>query len=137
MKLEKIQDFEVWKKAQAFWEAVNAILTRPGFAQNFKLRDQLMNAIDSILSNMSEGFEQPTDRSFARYLYISKGSAAETCTRLGGAHKRGCSTDTELHGFEKQAAELGRMTTGLIKHLLKTPNRERGLGPATGHGCPD
>jgi hypothetical protein len=89
MKLQRIEDFEVWKKAQAFWEAVSAILTRPAF---------------------------------------SKGFVAETYTRLCRAHRRGWITDSERHGFEKQAAEVGRIITGLIKHLLKTPNRKRGIG---------
>jgi four helix bundle protein len=47
-----------------------------------RLRDQIRDASDSMLSNIAEGFEQPTDRAFARYLYISKGSTAELRTRL-------------------------------------------------------
>jgi four helix bundle protein len=128
MKLEKIEDFEVWKKAEGFWDAVNATLARPAFGKDFKLHDQVRDAIDSILSNFSEGFEQPTDRAFARYLYTSKGSTAETCTRLCLARKRGYVTESELRGFVQQGDEVRRMTAGLIKHLMKTPNRKRGLG---------
>jgi four helix bundle protein len=131
MKLERIQDFEVWKKADAFSDAVAAILTRPAFGRNCKLLEQVENALDSITSNMSEGFDQSTDRGFAKYLFIAKGSTSETCTRLGRACRRGCLNKAELQALEKQAQEIGRMLTGLIKHLMKTPNRRRGLGIST------
>jgi four helix bundle protein len=127
MMLERIEDFEVWKKADAFWEAVNAIVQRPCFGKNCKLRDQIEDALDSILANMSEGFEQPTDRGFAKYLYTSKASLAETCTRLGRASKRGMLSSAELRQIERHASEIARMTTGLITHLMETPDRRRGL----------
>ena len=128
MRLERIEDFEVWKKAESFCDAVSAILTRRGFIKDSKLRQQLRDATDSILSNMSEGYDQPTDRAFAKFLYVSKGSASETVTRLGRARRRGYIAPEELQTFQKQGAEIGRMTTGLIKHLMKTPDRRRGLG---------
>jgi four helix bundle protein len=128
MKLEKIQDFKVWKKAETFCDAVNATLTRPAFVKDSKLHEQVLDASDSILSNMSEGFDQPTDRSFAKFLYTSKGSTAEIVTRLGRARRRGYITHEELLTFQKQGEEIGRMTTGLIKHLMQTPDRRRGLG---------
>jgi four helix bundle protein len=132
VKLEKIQDFEVWKKAEAFADAVTAILRRPAFSKNCKLLGQIEEALESISSNMSEGFEQSTDRGFARYLYISKGSTAETLTRLAGACRRECLTKDEVQTFEKQAEEILQMLSGLIRHLMKTPDRRRGLGPSCG-----
>jgi four helix bundle protein len=127
MKLEKIEDFEVWKKAEAFWDAVNAILQRSCFGRNVNLRNQVEDAIDSILSNMSEGFEQPTDRGFAKYLYTSKASTAETCTRLDRSCKRQMLTPSELRAIKTQGEEVIRMTTGLIEHLMRTPDRRRGV----------
>jgi four helix bundle protein len=127
----KIENFEVWKKAEAFCDAVNAFLMRPAFVKNVDLHGQVREAGDSILSNMSEGFEQPTDRAFAKFLYVSKASAAEVRTRLARAQKRGLLTRMELVRLQKQGDEVARMTTGLIKHLLKTPDRRRGLGLTT------
>jgi four helix bundle protein len=131
MKIQKVQDFEVWKKADAFSDAVTAILARPPFGRNRKLLEQIETAVDSITSNMSEGFEQPTDRGFANYLFIAKGSTAETFTRLRRASRRGYLNQTELRAVRTLAEEVGRMLTGLIKHLMTTPHRHRGLGLAT------
>jgi four helix bundle protein len=131
MKFEKIQDFEVWTKAATFSDAVTAILTRLAFGKNSNLLRQIETAVDSITANMSEGFDQPTDRGFANYLFTAKGSVAEVCARLTRASRRGCLTTNELEAFQRQADEVGRMLTGLIKHLMKTPNRRRGLGALT------
>jgi four helix bundle protein len=127
MTYDKIQDFEVWKKAEIFADAITAILRRPTFSRNGKLLEQIEEALESISANMSEGFEQSTDRGFAKYLYISKGSTAETCTRLAGAVRRGCLTMAECRALEKQGEEIRRMLSALIGHLMKTPDRRRGL----------
>ena len=131
VKFEKIEDFEVWKVADAFWSAVNAIISKPSFGKEFDLRDQVKDAIDSVLSNLSEGFEQPTDRGFARYVYHSKGSTAEACTRLQIARRRGLVSPDELRSLRAQGDEVRRLANGLIKYLMKTPNRRRGLGTWT------
>jgi four helix bundle protein len=127
MTFDRIEDFEVWKKAEVFAIAVTAILRRPAFSKNSKLLGQIEEALESISANMSEGFEQSTDRGFAKYLYISKGSTAETCTRLAGAARRGCLTKAEWRTFAQQGQEIRKMLTGLIEHLMKTPDRRRGL----------
>ena len=131
MKLQRIEDFEVWKKADVFSDAVDAILVRLQGVRNCKLYEEIRSATDSIQANMSEGFEQPTDRAFARFLYTSKGSAAETCTRLRRASKRGWLTEAELQALEAHGHEIGRMLTGLIGHLMETPDRRRGVGPTS------
>jgi four helix bundle protein len=121
MKLARIEDFEVWKKAEAFCDAVNAILTRPPFVKDFDLRGQLQQASDSVLANMSEGFAQPTDRAFGKFLYVSKASNAEMRTRLAPAQKRGYLTGAELVSFHKQGDEVARMISGLDQASVKDP----------------
>jgi four helix bundle protein len=79
---KKLEDLKVWQRAMEFWRAVNAIIDKPGLRANRDLRDQIRDAADSMVSNIAEGFEQPTDRAFCRYLYTSKSSTAELRTRL-------------------------------------------------------
>lgn len=125
---EKIEDFLVWHKSKAFWDAVDPILERPAFRKYSDLRNQIRDALDSITSNIEEGFEQSTDRGFARYLYTSKASAAEVCGRLALACKRKCVTPGELTSFEERGDEIQRMLTGLIRYLLKSNRKDRGIG---------
>jgi four helix bundle protein len=79
---QRVEDLKVWQRARQFCVAVNAIIGRPGFQRDRRLRDQLSDAVDSVISNIAEGFTHPSDRAFARYLFISKASNAEARTRL-------------------------------------------------------
>jgi hypothetical protein len=63
---QKLQKLLIWHKANELWEAINAMLERPGFQRDWKLHDQTADAIDSVVANIPEGYEQPTDRAFAR-----------------------------------------------------------------------
>jgi four helix bundle protein len=108
--------------------AVNAIINRSGFQRDRRLREQVKDAADSILSNIAEGFEQPTDRAFARYLFTSKASTAEVRKRLLLASHRGYITEEEFTSRNELGDEVARMTTGLIKYLVKSDRKDRGLG---------
>ena len=128
MKITKIEDFVAFQKATAYWEAVNALLEKPGFRRDFKLRNQISDAIDSITSNFAEGFEQPTDRAFANYLFTSKASTAESRNRLKLAESRRHITAEEFQACNDKGDELAKVLTGLIKYLRRSNRRDRGLG---------
>ena len=126
---QRVEDLKVWQRAQEFWVAVTAIINRSGFQRDRGLRDQVKDAADSILSNIAEGFEQPTDRAFAKYLYTAKASTAEVRKRLLMACHRGYITEEEFTSRNELGDEVARMTTGLIKYLVKSDRKDRGLGP--------
>jgi four helix bundle protein len=128
MVVKQVEELQVWQRASVFWDAINDILDRPGLKRDRRLRDQLADAADSMLSNISEGFEQPTDRAFARYLYTSKGSTAEARTRLRVCWKRGYITREEFVTKSEIGNEVAKLTTGLIKYLIRSDRRDRGLG---------
>jgi four helix bundle protein len=74
---------------------------------------------------MAEGFEQGTDRAFARYLIIAKGSCAEVGTHLAVAHVRGHLAADTVSDLRKDAQEIVRMLDGLIKYLLRCDRKRR------------
>jgi four helix bundle protein len=126
----RVEDLKLWQRAMEFSRAINAIIDRQGLVRDRKLREQLLDASDSVVSNIAEGFEQSTDRSFAKYLYISKASAAEARTRLKLALDRQHITEEHFATCNSLGEEVARMATGLIKHLMKSDRRARGLGQA-------
>jgi len=126
---ERVEDLKVWQRAVELSVAVNAICDKREFRRNLKLRGQLLDASTSVVANIAEGFEQPTDRAFARYLYISKSSNGEVRTRLVVACKQDIITKAELAESVSLSDEVARMLTGFIKYLLRSDRRRRGLGP--------
>jgi four helix bundle protein len=128
--VERVEDLKVWQRAMEFSRAITAIIDRPGFLADRRLREQLLDAADSVVSNIAEGFSQPTDRAFARYLYTAKASLAEARMRLRLASERNYIDPEEFTSQNALGDEVARMITGLIKYLLRSDRRGRGLGPS-------
>jgi four helix bundle protein len=132
----KLEKLPIYQKADAFWSAVNAILQRPALGKDRKLHDQINAANDSILANMAEGFEQPTDKLLEKYLFVTKGSLAEVLVRLKEAHRKRYITSEELAARVRPGEELGRMLGGWIRYLARCGWQDRGrhtvLGPVRG-----
>ena len=89
MTVDKVEDLVVYQKALAAADEVSVLLKRPEFGRDFDLRDQLGNSSSRVPALIAEGFEQKSDRHFAHYLYLAKGSAKESTTHLRVALARG------------------------------------------------
>ena len=122
----KLEELPIYSKVVEFWSAVNALLDKPRLRNDRDLHGQISRAIDSVPSNMVEGFEQATDRAFANFLTYSKGSVAEVRKRLKQAYFKKYITAEELAPLLEAGEELGKMLGGFIKYLRRTDWRDRG-----------
>jgi four helix bundle protein len=122
----KVDELPLYQRAVEFCAAVTAILERPGLRKDRDLRDQISEASDSITANLDEGFEQGTDRAFANYVFIAKGSLGEVLGRLRTARRKNYITDADLSGREAAGDELGKMMGGFIRYLHESDFKDRG-----------
>lgn len=113
--------------------AVTEILNGSTLRRNSKIYDQIVEANESILANMDEGFDQESDDGFAKFLYYSKGSIAEVMRRLRRAAAKGQVAREEVAKLGPQAEELGRMLGGFIKYLRRSGFNDRGRFRASQH----
>ena len=88
MRAEKLEDLLIYVKALEGIDAVSPLLMRPKLIRDFDLHKQLSESTGNIPGHIGEGFGQGTDRHFAHYLAIARGSALETCGHLATARKR-------------------------------------------------
>ncbi|MES2519539.1 MAG: four helix bundle protein, partial [Bacteroidota bacterium] len=79
MKAESFEDLEVWKEGMRLTVEVYNLLKE---CRDYGLRDQMQRAAVSVPSNIAEGFERQTNKEFAQFLYIARGSAAELRTQI-------------------------------------------------------
>jgi four helix bundle protein len=119
-------DLQVYQKALVGSFAVSALLKHPQLRKDYKLSEQLGAAADSVCSNISEGFGQQSDRKFALYLFIARGSANEVRTHLIAAHNRDHISSEELSEVSRTYDEIGKMLTRFIQYLRRSERRERG-----------
>ena len=122
----KVDELPLFSFAEQFSAAVTAILQRSTLRKNSNVYDQIVDANESILANLDEGFDQQSDDAFAKYLYYSKGSIAEVMRRLRRAARRGQVASQDVARLQPQAEELGRMLGGFIKYLKQSGFKDRG-----------
>jgi len=76
------EDIEAWQTARKLTIQIYSITNREPFSRDYGLVRQMRSATVSIMSNLAEGFESQTDRTFIRYLGIAKSSAGELRSQL-------------------------------------------------------
>lgn len=106
-------------------KAVSALTCDGPFRKDIRLREQIDDASDSLLANIGEGFGQATDRHFAKYLYIARGSLEEVRSHLAVGRARGYLDEDSYHRLNGEGAELVKMISGLIRHLLRSDRKNR------------
>ncbi|HVZ23856.1 MAG TPA: four helix bundle protein [Vicinamibacterales bacterium] len=125
MIIRSLDELLVYRKAVEAADAVSAILTRSSLGKDFKLREQLSASSSRVPALIAEGFEQKSDRHFAHYMYIARGSASETRTHLVVAWGRKHLAKDETNELCGRYDEICRMSTGLIQHLERENRSNR------------
>ena len=125
MNISRVEDLQVYQKALAAADAVSALLEHWEFSKDFDLKDQLGNSSSRVPALIAEGFEQKTDRYFAHYLYVAKGSAKESKTHLIVALSRRYVSANDAARLGGDYDEIRRMLNGLIEHLERENRQNR------------
>src|SRR5699024_4581217 len=125
--ITKFEELDVWKLSR---EIVNDIyeLSKGGdFKQYYALRNQIRRSGLSILSNIAEGFESGTDKQFARYLKIAKGSAGECRAQLYVALDQQYLSEDEFRNLKGQLMTCSKKLSRLISYLNGSSNQVRDI----------
>ena len=103
----------VWQKALEFCPMVYSLVKKFPVEERFALSDQVRRAVVSIASNIAEGCGRASNRDYAHFLSIARGSLYETMTQLEVAEKLGyVDTLSEVRPF---ALEIARMLGALLR----------------------
>jgi len=72
------EDLPIWQISRKFISRVfNLIERNYKISKNYSVKDQLLRASFSIPLNIAEGFERSSNKEFANFVNIAKGSAGE------------------------------------------------------------
>lgn len=104
---------------------VYALIERPRLRADGELHRQLDRGCVRVPSDISEGFEQTTDRAFAKFLIDARGSARELCTQLQIAADRHQTHRAEADACRLLYEEIARMLSGLISYLQREDRTRR------------
>ena len=120
MELSPFRKLIVWQKAMELVRKVYQASKNFPSDERYALTDQLRRAVVSIPSNIAEGSGRASNKDYAHFLSIARGSLYETMTQLELAQSLGYIDDT--NDVEGLATEISRMLTSLMKKYIPLSN---------------
>lgn len=115
---ERFEDLEIWKEARRLHREVYLSLED---CRDYSFRDQMRRASLSVMNNISEGFERRTDKDFAHFLDLAKGSAGEVRSMTYAAEDLKILDSPRVKVLRNDYELLSRRIASFQKHLRKDP----------------
>jgi four helix bundle protein len=112
----KFEDLKVWQKGQQVFLAVNEVLKE---SKMFFFKDQLLRACLSISNNIAEGFERKSNKEYAYFLYVAKGSCGEVRSMIHLGKQMELFSEEFAEKIHAECLEVSYMLNGLIKSISK------------------
>lgn len=78
MTLFNFEDLPLWQKARELSKFVFYLTDKEPICKDYLFRDQIRASAGSVADNIAEGFEREGNKEFIQFLFIAKGSCAET-----------------------------------------------------------
>ncbi len=103
-----------------FTKVVYTLVKQLPEIEKYALSDQIRRAVVSIPSNIAEGCGRATNRDYAHFLSIARGSLYETMTQLELAET--LEYVDSIEDAETLASEISRMLTSLMKKYIPLSN---------------
>ena len=117
MKAERFEDLEIWKRARSLAKSIYCLVKASGISKDYGLKDQIQRAAVSVSSNIAEGFERNSNKEFANFLFIAKGSCGEVRSQLYIAYDVGQISDSQLNEHIAICLEISKMISRFIRAL--------------------
>lgn len=120
MKITRFEDIESWKKGRELVKSIYTITRNDVFKKDYGLKDQIQRASISIISNIAEGFDSATNKSFINFLNYSYRSASEVQSLLYIASDLNYISSEQFNSLYQQSTEIKKIIGGFIKYLKRS-----------------
>lgn len=121
-KINSFEELDIWIKGMDLVKRVYEITSTNLFQKDYALKDQIRKSVISIPSNISEGFERQSNKSFVQFLYYAKGSAGELRTQLNIAFKVNYINKESYSTLKDECVYVSSSISNLIHYLQKNSN---------------
>lgn len=128
--IRRFEDIQAWQKARELVRAVFKETARGPLANDLVLKNQMCRAAVSCMANIAEGFAGKSEKDFAHFLDIAKGSASEVQSLLYAELDIGYISSSEFERLYKLANEAASLIGGFTSYLRKIPAKGKGSSEA-------
>ena len=105
---------DVWQRGMDLFDLAFRLATN---VSDFKLKSQFTDAVQSVSSNVAEGYGRRTLADYLNFLTIAKGSLGESFTRAAGLWRVKILTDKDFDQFDALHYEVENKLLALIESL--------------------
>lgn len=106
---------EVWREAIVLVRMTAQILKVANV--DIRLKSQILGAVQSISSNISEGYCRRTIKEYLQFLNVALGSSGEALTRMIGLVAMETITHTRFDEWDKTHYSMENKLLGLVRSL--------------------
>lgn len=107
---------EVWNDAINLFKSTYNLVDKISNL-DYKLKTQIVDAAQSISSNIAEGYGRKSISEYLYFLNISLGSSAELLTRIIGLREINLIQENDFEEFDTKHYEVENKLLGLVKSL--------------------
>jgi len=119
--IRRFENLQAWQKARELVRDVYKICTTERLNKDYGLKDQLRRAAVSSMSNIAEGFARSSDKDYAHFLDMAKGSLLEVQSLFYVSLDVGYIERDEFEKLFKLADETISLVSGFASYLCKSP----------------
>ena len=113
----KLEELRIYQLAMEIGEIVWVQVQKWDYFSKDTIGKQLVRSVDSVASNLSEGFGRYHFKETKQFGYYSRGSLYETKTWLTKAHNRKLLNDENFRTLMKEISSLGKQLNKYIKSI--------------------
>lgn len=127
MKVERFEDLDAWKVGRELANLIYTYGRETALSKDYGFKDQIQRAAVSVINNIAEGFERGSNKDFAKFLFIARGSVGEVRSMLYLALDQKYITEGQFKEAYNLCVRVSQLCWGLIKHLQKTSGWKTGI----------
>ena len=105
---------EAWQRGMDLFAMAFRLVAE---VSDFKLRSQFRDSAQSVSANIGEGYGRRSLPEYLQFLYVAKGSLAETLTRAIGFRTVEAISNEDFESFDKLHYEVENKLLRLIESL--------------------
>jgi four helix bundle protein len=118
--IRRFENLQAWQKARELVREVYKTCTTGRLNRDYGLKDQLCRAAVSSMSNIAEGFARSSDKDYAHFLDMAKGSVLEVQSLFYVSLDVGYIEKNEFEKLYKLADETISLISGFASYLRKS-----------------
>lgn len=130
MPIRRFEELESWQVARTPANMIYERTKQDAFRKDFWMVDQMRRAAVSIMNNIAEGYERGSNKDFAKFMFIARGSAGEVRSMLYLAKDRKYLSEDPFNAALDLVIRSAQLCWGMIKHLQENSDWKTGDVPS-------